>query len=394
MTGRERVLKAVSFEEADRVPIDLGGSAGASGIHLIAYDKLRRYLGVPTGRLRCNDIMQQLAVVEEEIRERLHVDVLRISSTTFCDAWHPYPLYDGLTVELPERLDLQPRRDASWVLRDTRGKRYIKPANGLYFDAEDGRGWYGFGMPMTDEALKDLAENTRQVYESTGYALAASFGGGFASHLPEFLMSLITEPERVEEQLGRACESLIAKYRLIDQAIGKYAFCVVFADDHGMQNGPMMAPGMFAECIAPHYKRFTDWLHAETDLKLYLHSCGSVEALIDTYIDMGVDILNPVQTSAAGMDPEGLKAKYGGRIVFWGGGCDTQSVLGLKPVDQVVEHVAERMRVFAPGGGFVFNQVHVIQSYVAPEQVCAMFDTAFRHGQYPIVEAEAGSDAP
>ena len=383
MTSRERVLKAVNFEESDRVPIDLGGSTGASGIHVVAYNNLLEHLGLPTGTVQSNDVMQQLAVVDETVRQRFHTDVLRIDAVTFASDRFSYLLFDGLDVEFPRELDLSRLDDGGWVLRDAAGKRYVKPPDGLYFDAEDGRGWYGFGMPMTDEALDELAQNTRELYESTEFALTAGFGGAFASYQPDFLMALMTEPARIQDELSRRCDALIEKYRLINEAIGAYTFCVVFADDHGTQNGPMMSPDMFAEQIAPHYKRLADWLHAETDQKLYLHSCGAVEPLIETYIQSGVDILNPVQTSAAGMEPEVLKEKYGGRIVFWGGGCDTQSVLGFSTPEEIAEHVKERVRIFAPGGGFVFNQVHVIQASVPPDQICAMFDAAFEYGSYP-----------
>lgn len=383
MTRRERVLKTVNFEEPDRVPIDLGGSTGASGIHVIAYNNLRKHLGLATGTVQSNDVMQQLAVVDETVRERFRTDVLRIDAVTFARERFSYPLFDGLDVEFPTELNLHRLGDGSWILQHPSGKRYVKPPNGLYFDAEDGRGWYGFGMPMTDEALDELSCNTRGLYESTDYALTAGFGGAFSSHHPDFLMALATEPGRVQDELSRRCDALIEKVRLINQAIGAYTFCVVFADDHGTQNAPMMSPDMFAEMIAPHYGRFADWLHANTDLKLFLHSCGAVEPLIETYIQSGIDILNPVQTSAAGMDPQVLKERYGGRIVFWGGGCDTQSVLGFRTPEEVAEHVRERIRIFAPGGGFVFNQVHAIQASVPPEQICAMLDAAFEFGSYP-----------
>jgi len=167
-------------------------------------------------------------------------------------------------------------------------------------------------------------------------------------------------------------------------AVGPYVQVVNVNDDLGTQNAPMLSPDLFAEAIAPHYRRFADWLHADTNWQLYLHSCGAIEPLIETLIDVGVDILNPIQTSAAGMDPTELKRKYGGRIVFWGGGCDTQSVLGFRSPEEIADHVRDRIRVFAPGGGFVFNQVHVIQPNVPPEHICAMFDTARQCGTYPI----------
>ncbi len=386
MNSRERVWKAVNFEEPDRVPLDLGGSTGAAGIHVLAYDRLRAHLGLPSGRVRCSDVMQQLALVEPEIRDRFDLDVIRIAPETFCETWTPHPLFEGLTVDLPGEPDLARDPEHGWLLRNGAGKEFAMPEGSYYFDARDGRGWYSYAPELTDEYLDYLAERTRALYESTDCALAAGFGGcafGQADN-PDFLMDLAAEPEKVADDLGRACDAAIERWKRLDQAIGPYVFCAVAAMDYGTQRAPMIGPDMFREQIQPHYRRFTDWLHANTALKYFLHSCGAVEPLIESFIEMGVDILNPVQTSADGMDPAELKRKYGGRIVFWGGGCDTQNVLGFKSPEEVADHVRERVRLFAPGGGFVFNQVHAIQATVSPESVCALFDAAREAGAYPV----------
>lgn len=384
MTSRERVARTIRFQEPDRVPIDLGGTTGASGIHVLAYARLRRHLGLPGGPVACDDMMQQLAVVDDDVRERLHIDTFPVDISCVAKEWHTCPLHDDLEIRLPARPDLRRLADGGWLLRDAAGREYLKPPGSFYFDARDGRSWYSFGMPLTDETLQDLADFTRRLHAGTDYALAARFGGGFGSHDPGFLTALVTEPARIDDENAAACDALIARYQRLHQAIGAYTFCVVFADDYGTQQAPMISPEMFRERIAPHYRRFADWLHTRTSWKLFLHSCGAVEPLIESFIEMGVDILNPVQTSAAGMDPALLKRKYGGRIVFWGGGCDTQRVLGFRPPEEVREHVRERIRIFAPGGGFVFNQVHAIQPAVDPRSICAAFDTAWDEGWYPI----------
>ena len=136
----------------------------------------------------------------------------------------------------------------------------------------------------------------------------------------------------------------------------------------------MVSPDIFHERIAPHYKKFTSWLHSKTNWKLYLHSCGAIEPLIDSIIEMGADILNPVQISATGMDPVKLKEKYGRKIVFWGGGCDTQNILGKADKVTLEEHVKNLIRIFAPGGGFVFQQVHNILANIPPQNIVAMLD--------------------
>jgi len=384
MTSRERVLATCRFEEPDRVPIDLGGSTGASGIHVQAYHNLRRHLGLPTGTIACNDIMQMLARVDHDVQEHFGLDVAAIDGTSTIQDWEIRDLVEDLEVAVPSGLDLRREADDTWVLTHPSGTRYLKPPASHYFDAESGRGWYGLGRPLTDETLADLQTYARTLYHESDLALCAKFGGAFCSHQPEFLMDLLLEPAKMQDRLARQCDGLIAKYTRLHQALGDFTFCVVFADDLGAQNAPMLGPDLFREAIAPHYRRFAEWLHSHTDWQLYLHSCGAIEPLIETLIECGVDILNPIQTSAVGMDAAELKRKYGGRIVFWGGGCDTQNVLGFRSPEEVAEHVHDRLRIFAPGGGFVFNQVHVIQPNVPPDQICAMFDAAQRFGAYPI----------
>lgn len=384
MTSRERVLAACRFEEPDRIPVDLGGSTGASGIHVSAYDRLRRHLGLPSGTVTCNDVMQMLAQVEGDIQTHFGLDVAAIDATCAVREWAEYPLVDGLQVRLPAGLDLSRQADDTWHLLHPNGQRFLKPPGSFYFDAADGKGWHGLGPALTDETLTSLQTYARTMYRETDLALCAKFGGGFSSHQPEFLMDLVLEPARTQDNLARKCDALIERYGRLHQALGDYTFCMVMSDDLGTQNAPMMSPDLFAEAIAPHFRRFAEWLHGNTEWLLYLHSCGAIEPLIETLIDCGVDILNPVQTSAAGMDPAELKRKYGGRIVFWGGGCDTQKVLGFRPPEDIAEHVRERLRILAPGGGFVFNQVHAIQPNVPPEQICAVFDTVREHGAYPI----------
>ncbi len=382
MKSRERVLRAVNFQETDRLPVDLGGTTGASGIHVIAYHALKKALGLDP-KVRCGDVMQMLAIVEDEIRERLGLDVVQLSPLSFHKAWAPVPIFDkmGSDLLLPAGLDITKGADASWTLKSRSGASFSKPESSYYFDADDGKGWFSYPYELTDDYLKSLSKNAQELYETTDYAIALNYGGNFGSSDPDFLMDLIAEPEQVEEALSKKCDALIAKYSLLNDAVGDRCFCIVFADDFGSQAAPMIGPEIFRERIAPHYKRFTDWLHSKTPWKLFLHSCGAIEPLMEDFVVMGVDILNPIQTSANGMDPALLKRKYGGRIVFWGGGCDTQRVLGFKSKEEVAEHVRERVGILATGGGFVFNQVHAIQPTVDAESILAMFDAVRECGR-------------
>jgi uroporphyrinogen-III decarboxylase len=197
----------------------------------------------------------------------------------------------------------------------------------------------------------------------------------------EWLMMLLSEKETCHELMGRSVEATIRCLELVNQAAGDYCFAWgIAADDSGTQRGEFINPELWAEMIKPHYARLCDWIHRRTKMKTFFHCCGSIYHLIPHLIEAGVDILNPVQTSAANMDPRRLKEEFEGRIVFWGGGCDTQSVLPGSTPEQVREHVRERLEVFAPGGGFVFNQVHNVQANVPPENVAAMLDAAYEFG--------------
>jgi len=381
MDSRGRVMKALRFEEADRVPVDLGGTTGASGIHVLAYAALKKSLGLPCTQVKCNDLMQQLAVIEPEVMERLHLDVAQVSPVTFAKEWHPLPLYPGLEVLSPQPVDLR-RVGNGWELRNHAGALFRKPDSSLYFDAADGKGWFNFHVPLTDAFLAGLARDVARLHETTPHALSTRFGGGFFSSDPDFLERMLEEPEEVGGELLKRADGLIETYGRLWKALGERVFCVIFADDFGTQNAPMLSPALFERVIAPAYRRFSSWLHRETPWKLYLHSCGSIEPLMESIVAMGVDLLNPIQTSATGMDPAALKAKYGKRLVFWGGGCDTQGVLGKVPLAELRRHVRERVGILKPGGGFVFNQVHAIQADVPAADILALFDTVHECGGY------------
>ena len=192
---------------------------------------------------------------------------------------------------------------------------------------------------------------------------------------------LMTEKETCHEMMNRSVEASIRCLSQIHQAIGDTCFAWgIAADDSGTQRGEFISPDLWAEMIQPHYKKLNDWIHQHTKMKTILHCCGSVYNLIPHFIEAGIDILNPVQISAAMMEPARLKREFGDQIVFWGGGCDTQSVLPRGTPDEVREHVRQNMQTFGLGGGFVFNQVHNIQANVPAENIIAMFDTAYECG--------------
>jgi uroporphyrinogen-III decarboxylase len=249
---------------------------------------------------------------------------------------------------------------------------------------------------VTDEELEMFAEQGRFFYETTdkallGWGASISLIGLSAllsdnitqGSLDDWLCMLMREKETAHEMMGRYVDAAIKCTELYHQAVGDYCFAWgVASDDAGTQRSEFLSPELFTEMIKPHYKRLCDWVHTHTSWKTFLHSCGSIFHYIPEWIDAGIDIINPVQISAANMKPERLVQKYGGKIVFWGGGCDTQEVLPHATPEEVREHVRRNIEIFSSGsGGYVFTQVHNIQQDVPVENVEAMLKAAYEFGQ-------------
>lgn len=409
MNSRERVLAAVNFQTPDRVPIDLGGIR-ASGINAVVYDQLKRRMGLDSPT-RIHDSMQILAELDLEVIEKLHVDVLPLEPMTA--AWARQDasqgvrktLFCGLDVYFPPGTNIAEREDGSWVYKGADGSDISRmPKDGYYFDflrptmasTRIDPDAFQPSDTVADEDLDAFAEHGRFFYENTdkallGWGSSISMMGLSAllsdnitqGSLDEWLCMLMTEKETANDMMGRYVDATIKQTELYHQAVGDYCFAWgVASDDAGTQIGELLSPDLFVEMIKPHYQRLCDWVHSHTNWKTYLHSCGSIYRYIPEWIDSGIDILNPVQIAAANMEPERLMNEFGGKIVFWGGGCDTQSVLPFGTPEEVREHVRKNIEIFTSRpGGFVFTQVHNIQQDVPVENVEAMFQAAYEFGQ-------------
>jgi uroporphyrinogen decarboxylase len=410
MTSRERILRAVNFQTIDRVPIDLGGMK-ASGISVKAYNRIKAKLGLDTPT-RIWDPTFMVASVEEAVMRRFHADVVPLDMTSVIqdaspdERWSPIALYEGAEGLLPPGTAVGTDPEGRWALLDRNGKMtsFRMPRGGYYFDdisynrpgsAIDPKAFKpreGF----TDEQLGALQARGKFLHENTDYALLG-WGGGVcflglslitdrSSNVTmgapsEWMVMLMNEKETCHEMMDRSVDASIACFKQLYQAAGNY--CVAWgiaADDSGTQRGEFISPQLWAEMIKPHYAKLCAWIHRNTRWKTFLHSCGSIYNLIPHMIEAGIDILNPVQTSAANMEPARLKKEFGGRIVFWGGGCDTQRILPTASPEEIREHVEERISEFKAGGGYVFNQVHNIQPNVPGENVIAMLDAAYECG--------------
>ena len=401
MTSRERVRAALAGEEPDRVPLDCGGTE-VTGLHGIAYNALKEHLGFKGGSTRLFHIYMQLAAVEASVRERFHGDVVRLSIEA--KQWKPWTLADGSPCEVPEGWNPVRIEDGSEALMGMDGKPLIKrlpdapwyspvgPICPLIQEPGDIK-QYGALLrmldrsPWFDESLDDVAARAKHLHIETDYAVAGIFGGHIFAQsqlirgMDNFMCDLLANETLACALMDTLAQAHIEDFDAYITAVGPYLDVVCISDDLGAQQGPQLDPAMFRRLVKPYMKKLYGHMKSKMgDKKLFLHSCGSVYDLIPDLIEIGVDVLNPVQVSAASMDSKKLKAEFGNDIVFWGGGCDTQRVLPLGSTQDVRDEVKRRIDDFAPGGGYVFTQVHNIQPGVPPENIAAMFDAAWEFG--------------
>ena len=357
------------------MPIDLG-SHFSTGISAFAYWELREYLGLSTDRIWIPDVVQFLAYVDTDILERFHSDCLLLYPRwrrTKC--WNPRTKYE-FTIPANMHPYRNERRD--WVVEQ--GQQLMRmPQGGFFFDGD----WISNWRECDEDGQIALyASEAERIYKETPYATNLMFGFGAYFGGIDWLMQATLDPEGAMAQNEARLQASLARAAKVIEAMGKHIQLLTINADMGFQNGPMCRPSLVERVTMPYIKRFCDFVHRHSDIKVFLHCCGSIKPLIPLLIQAGVDVLNPVQVSAVDMEPQKLKAEFGERIIFWGGGCDTQNVLGVSPPDQVAANVRELVAVFKTGGGYVFNQVHNILGNVPPASVVAMFDAAYEQAFY------------
>lgn len=374
MTSRERVIKTLNHEIPDRVPIDLGMNS-ATGISGFAYQNLCRHLNLSTESIELYHSVMLLARVEEEVLERVHSDcILLHPKPPRFKRWNPR---GDFVFNIPSYMEPVKNEKGEWVV--TKGSLTMRmPENGYFFDGD----WITYGDPFEDKAFKELAAEAERLYKETDKFTAFKGFYPFYRQDMDYFCDMLTEPEKlIEENEYQLKAQLKIAGRFVD-GMKSYVGAVCLGGDLGGQDTPMCRPERFEEIVMPYLKVFTDFIHRNSDMKVFLHTCGAIEPLIPLFIESGIDILNPVQISAKGMEPRALKQHYGKDIVFWGGGADTQTVLGMKPGSAVAENVAYLMNCFKPGGGYVFTPVHNIMGNVGPEDILTVYDTAYREGFY------------
>ncbi|MGD0744111.1 MAG: uroporphyrinogen decarboxylase family protein [Verrucomicrobiota bacterium] len=394
MNSRERILAAINHRPVDRVPIDFGGTR-QSGISVWAYVPLRRRLGLRPGVLpRVFDVYQMLAEIEQGVAERFGSDCVALNRPAVAfgilnEHWKPFTFPDGLQAEVPGAFNPEPD-GGGLVLKRDGAVIAAMPATGRYFDRFEK--YPGAAHPdlsrwraprLEAASLDHFHREAEALFSNTDKAVIAAFGppyelfygigqGGFE----DWMVTFASEPEYVDGLYAELTDAWLENLRAFHAAVGSRVQIIQICDDFGTQHAPFLSVNMFRERLLPAYRRGLDWIHANTSWKVLLHSDGAIVPLLPSIIEMGVDILNPVQTSAAGMDPERLKREFGDRLTFWGGSCDAQSTFARGTPAEVAAETERHLGVFTPGSGYVCAPIHNIQANVSPDNVIALFDTA------------------
>ena len=408
MDSRERVLTAINHRQPDRVPVDFGGHR-SSGIAAIAYAKLKKALGITSGNIYVYDMIQQLAIVEPPVLDAFGADVIEMGRGFMLDdkEWKPWVLPDGTLCKIPAYINVEKRGDDSYLISDDGVDLAIQKNGCLYFeqihwplanrpmetdDFSDLADVFKHGMwtgvptpgnhiPLTPAGLKRLAAGAKALRESTDRAIIGLFGGNLFE-IPEWLYGMekyltymVLYPEACIRLSEKLCQLHLSNLEKWLSAVGPYIDIILFGDDLGGQNGPLISTAMYRRYYKPYHKKL--WYRTKElapHIKIHLHSCGGIEPLFEDLIDAGLEMANPVQITCRGMDAHSLKTEYGSRFTFWGGGCDTRYILPRATPKEVTKHVKEQIAILNPGGGFIFQQVHNIMADVPVENILAMFE--------------------
>ena len=379
MTSRERVKTTFNHDEPDRVPIDFGQDFH-NGINEVAYGNLLEHLGIKdAGRIEIYDLMQRLAVVDPRVLDRFHVDTRYIFSNA------------------NENYDLHIEEDGSfedeWGLYRKRCGYYCEtvrsPLAGL---SKNEIMKHPFPDPTESSRFRGLRDKAIKLYEDTDFALMAGQAATlfyFSSELrgfEQYMYDLASDPSLIEVLIDRVLEWMIDFTALYLEEIGDFVEGWWMGDDWGMQTGPIMNPDTFRKIFKPRYRKLLDVVRTKTKAKICLHTCGATYYLLSDLADLGIDVVHPLQPTARGNeDPVKLKKDYGGKFVFYSNIANT-TILPHGTPDEVRKEVSTKIKALAPGGGYVLSGGHNIQADVPPENVVALFDTAFNVGTYPIAQ--------
>lgn len=424
MTSRERVITALNHQQPDRCPVDLGATA-VSGMNISTLTKLREALGLDSHAVKAIEPFQMLGEIEEDLKKAIHCDVVGLWNSGNMmgfsqDTWKTFTMDDGteLLIGSGFACDIMENGNRMVYACGDRSAKYAQcmTKNGSFFDNidhfDEPFNWdaeeedltpqedFKDDFPIaTDEEARYWEEQSKNLYENTEYAVIGCLGGaGFGDvaripgpslkdphgirTIPDWLAAHVLFPDYIEETFCMQEEAMMKNLEIYRQAVGDRIQAIyVSGTDFSNQNTTFMSLELFRKLYRPHYERINDWIHKNTNWKTFYHSCGNVTNLLDDFCEMGVDILNPVQLSAmepSGMTAQKLKEQYGSRLVFWGGGVDTQHTLPFGTPGEVRAQVAKRVEILNQGGGYIFNPIHNVVAGVPVENIIAMYEAVLK----------------
>ena len=398
MTSRERARKILNHEQADRPAIDLG-STRMTGTSAWSYRGLKKALGLPSDHVRAYELYQMLAELEPEVLDALGCDFAMLPienlpiGTTY-GTWKDFTFWDGQTFQVPA--DFQPRVTPEGALEAPRNKgdemNMRLPHGGRFFDTIPDKQADIFDVPHIPESewkfpqmpskefLRKEEEKAQALYQASERSIVASppfgapqgYGGTYY-----WAMKMLTELDYCLAYMQAFADAVSPAFRAYLQAVGDYVDVIVISGaDYGGQNQEMFNPELFGQVYTPAWRKVTDVIHEFDGVKVWIHSCGAVAGFVPYFIEAGVDILNPVQWTAAGMDLRELKSRYGDKLTFWGGAISTQRTFPFGTPEDVAHETHSVLDIMGPGGGYVVNPIHNILPEVPPENIVAMYKTA------------------
>ena len=409
MTSRERVRLALNHQEPDRVPVDIGASR-VTGISAIAYRHLLHHLGREED-IRVYDLKQQLADPSLAVIDRLGGDVVQLqrlaptSGMAFLalDEWKAGRLTDGSPCLVPRACE-EIRRGGAEIELVSHGEVYARRSvESLYFDvcwtplahaetrADIDR--FVWPDPWTEREEQYVRGQIDRWFHGTDKALFAGLPMFVCSFFElslmlfgfeNFMMKLATDRDLIEYWLDAKLAHDLAILEQYLRIAGPFIEGIQTNDDFGAQTALQISPRLYRELFKPRQRQWIEFVKARTRAKVFIHCDGAIEEILPDFIEIGIDVLNPLQTSARGMDPRRIKERYGRNLAFWGGGVETQTTLPFGSVGDVRREVVQRLEMLGPGGGYVFATIHNLQADIPPEKILAIYDTVAGFGKYPL----------